>query len=228
MTFKLASLRPVLDDLAQRFAALTLSKPEWTHAAHLAIGLWHATRYGRDDALARLRSGIRRLNESHGVANTTTGGYHETVTRAYVELLAAFTQHHAALTPAAQAEKLLSCPLAARSALLKFYSRERGAAVMPHPQTLAARALPALLALYCAASFVHFWHNAEFLMESPNLPGWLTRVQVYAVRLGPLGNDERRDLVGGRSRSVGPGRRRGATRRTVSAFVSPSTSASAV
>jgi hypothetical protein len=51
----------VLDDLAQRFAALTLPKPEWTHAAHLAIGLWHASRYGRDDALARLRSGIRLL-----------------------------------------------------------------------------------------------------------------------------------------------------------------------
>jgi [ribosomal protein S5]-alanine N-acetyltransferase len=115
----------VLDDLAQRFSALTLSKPEWTHAAHLAIGLWHVSRYGRDDALARLRSGIRRLNESHGVANTTTGGYHETVTRAYVELLAAFNRQHAALSPAAQVEQLFGGQLAARSALLKFYSRER-------------------------------------------------------------------------------------------------------
>jgi hypothetical protein len=56
--------------------------------------------------------------------------------------------------------------------------------VIPQPQTLAARALPALLALYCATSFVHFWHNAEFLMDYPNLPAWLTRVQVYAVWLG--------------------------------------------
>jgi hypothetical protein len=56
--------------------------------------------------------------------------------------------------------------------------------VVPRPQTPAARALPALLALYCAASFAHFWHNAEFLMQYPNLPACLTRMQVYAVWLG--------------------------------------------
>jgi hypothetical protein len=38
--------------------------------------------------------------------------------------------------------------------------------------------------LYCVASFVHFAHNAEFLADYPNLPAWLTRVQVYAVWLG--------------------------------------------
>lgn len=48
----------------------------------------------------------------------------------------------------------------------------------------AARALPALLLAYCAASFTHFWHNAEFLMDYPNLPAWLTRAQVYGVWLG--------------------------------------------
>jgi hypothetical protein len=52
--------------------------------------------------------------------------------------------------------------------------------------------LPILVLTYCAASLVHFAHNAEFLMEYPNLPAWLTRVQVYAVwvaitALGVLG-----------------------------------------
>jgi hypothetical protein len=50
--------------------------------------------------------------------------------------------------------------------------------------SLAGSALPVLLLLYGAASFAHFAHNAEFLTEYPNLPGWLTRVQVYAVWLG--------------------------------------------
>jgi RimJ/RimL family protein N-acetyltransferase len=115
----------VLDDLAHRFAALTLPKPEWTHAGHLAVGLWHVSRYGRADALSKLRDGIRRLNESHGVANTPSGGYHETVTRAYAELLAAFAERHAELTPAARFEELLAGPLAGRAALLRFYTRER-------------------------------------------------------------------------------------------------------
>ena len=37
----------------------------------------------------------------------------------------------------------------------------------------------ALLGIYCAASLVHFTHNAEFLSAYPNLPAWLTRSEVY-------------------------------------------------
>ena len=114
-----------LDDLVRRCAALTLPKRDWTHAAHLAVGLWHVRRYGRDDALARLRPGISRLNESHGTVNSSTGGYHETVTRAYVQLLAAFAASHAALTEAQCVTELLGDPLADKEALLHFYSSAR-------------------------------------------------------------------------------------------------------
>lgn len=44
--------------------------------------------------------------------------------------------------------------------------------------------LYALLALYCATSFIHFAHNAQFLKDYPNMPAWLTPLQVYAVWLG--------------------------------------------
>jgi hypothetical protein len=48
--------------------------------------------------------------------------------------------------------------------------------------------LPPLLLLvaaaYCIASFVHFFHNAEYLAEYPNMPAWLLRWQVYATWLG--------------------------------------------
>jgi hypothetical protein len=37
----------------------------------------------------------------------------------------------------------------------------------------------ALLAIYCAASLIHFVHNAQFLSEYPNLPAWLTSAKVY-------------------------------------------------
>jgi len=114
-----------LEDLVRRFTERTLTKPEWTHAAHLAVGLWHVGRYGRDDALERLRSAITRLNESHGTVNSATGGYHETITRAYVELLSAFAARHAGTTPAERVTALLADPLADKKALLRFYSRER-------------------------------------------------------------------------------------------------------
>ena len=112
-----------LDDLVRRFVACTLPKREWTHAAHLAVGLWHVCRYGRTDALSRLRAAITRLNESHGTMNSPTGGYHETITRAYVELLTAFAARHGDKTVAGRVNALLADPLADRNALLRFYSR---------------------------------------------------------------------------------------------------------
>ena len=48
------------------------------------------------------------------------------------------------------------------------------------PSTL----LPPLAALYCAASLAHFFHNAEFCGDYPNLPAWITRASVYATWIG--------------------------------------------
>ena len=114
-----------LEDLVRRFVERTLPKPEWTHAAHLAVGMWHVCRYGRDDALLRLRRDITRLNESHGTVNSATGGYHETITRAYVHLLDAFAARDADKTVAQRVTALLNDPLADKKALLRFYSRDR-------------------------------------------------------------------------------------------------------
>ena len=114
-----------LDELVRRFEACALPRPEWTHAAHLCVGLWHVCRYGPEAALARLRLGIRRLNESNGVVNSATSGYHETITSAYVQLLAAFADRHADVSLADSVERLLAGELAERSALLKFFSRAR-------------------------------------------------------------------------------------------------------
>ena len=120
------ALFPDLDDFAARFAACRIAKSEWTHLAHLAIGMWHIHTYGADDALTRLRNGIRRLNDSHGTLNTETSGYHETVTRAYVQLLSQFLDACPSAMPLAERVSLLSAsPLADRAALLTFYSRER-------------------------------------------------------------------------------------------------------
>jgi hypothetical protein len=45
------------------------------------------------------------------------------------------------------------------------------------------KALPWLLVLYCAASLLHFAHNAEYLADYPNLPEWLSRSGVYVAWL---------------------------------------------
>jgi adenylate kinase family enzyme len=112
--------------LGGRFEACAIPEKGWTHAAHLTVGIWHVERYGRQDALARLRTGIRRLNESHGKVNSATAGYHETITAAYVTLLSQLLdRRHEGETLGALVTRLLEGPLAARDMLLAFYSRER-------------------------------------------------------------------------------------------------------
>jgi hypothetical protein len=113
-----------LDSLVARFHSRTLPKSEWTHQAHLSVGTWHVHRLGPDEALLRLRTGIRLLNDAHGTPNTASSGYHETITRAYVMLLADFIASRDGQPAASCAQSLLAGPLAARDALLTFYSKD--------------------------------------------------------------------------------------------------------
>ena len=91
--------------------------------AHLAVGLWHVDRYGAGEALARLRDGIRKLNDSHGTINSASSGYHETITRAYVQLLLEFNERRTAPMPLPErVSRLCKSKLARRDGLLNFYS----------------------------------------------------------------------------------------------------------
>jgi hypothetical protein len=120
-----AAAKLPLDDLAARFCAATLPLTQLTHEAHLRVGAWHVARFGASEALLRLRTAIRRLNDAHGGANTATSGYHETITAAYVTLIAAFLDSCDASEPlAARVERLLASPLADRTVLLRFWSRD--------------------------------------------------------------------------------------------------------
>ena len=78
---------PHVPELVARFESGTLPREEWTHHAHLTVGLWYASRLPYDEALRAVSDGIRRLNAAHGVPTTPTRGYHETITRFYVRVL---------------------------------------------------------------------------------------------------------------------------------------------
>ncbi len=58
----------------------SLPKREWTHAAHFAAALWLLRAEGAA-AHARMPPAIRAYNEATGVANTDSGGYHDTTSR---------------------------------------------------------------------------------------------------------------------------------------------------
>ncbi|MFN2376107.1 MAG: hypothetical protein ABR538_06200 [Candidatus Binatia bacterium] len=118
-------MKPLTDRLAEGFLALTLPKTEWTHTAHLRVGLWHLLRHSCDEALAMLRTGIRALNESHGVANTETGGYHETITRFYVWRIATFLDTAGRERPVDELAEELVRVHGDKELPLRYWSRER-------------------------------------------------------------------------------------------------------
>jgi hypothetical protein len=115
-----------VDAFVRRFRQRTLRKGEWTHEAHLIVGTWHVHQHGVDAAIALLRDRIRALNEAHGVANTDCGGYHETITRAYVHLIAAFLANcnSGEIGFPDCIRTLLRSPLAKRDVLLDYYSKD--------------------------------------------------------------------------------------------------------
>lgn len=103
----------------------TLPKAEWTHHAHLRAGLWHVLTFGEDEALRLMRERITRYNVSVGTANTDTSGYHETLTRFYVGVVAGFVKEcQTAMTTDALAD-LLIARHGDRELPLRFYSRAR-------------------------------------------------------------------------------------------------------
>jgi hypothetical protein len=106
------------------FEAAAIPAVAWTHRAHLTVGTSYVLRFGSEEALERMRSGILRLNRSHGTPETDSRGYHETITRAYVTLLAGFL---ATLppggSPGSVVAAVLASPLAERDVLFQYYSR---------------------------------------------------------------------------------------------------------
>ena len=101
----------------------TLPKSQWTHAAHFAAAVWLLGRPDIDAVLV-LPQWIRAYNEHTGVANTDTGGYHETITLASLRGARSFmASHGGGLADCCNA--LMVSPLGHPDWLLAYWSRER-------------------------------------------------------------------------------------------------------
>ena len=112
------------DEFLRQFENQTIPQEEWNHRAHLKIAYLMLTRVPFAEALRRVRDGVRALNAAHGLVETPTRGYHETVTHAWLQLVAAMLRQFG---PADSADTFLDAQsqLGSNRALLFFYSRDR-------------------------------------------------------------------------------------------------------
>ena len=114
-----------MDDasLWDAFSKQTLPAAAWTHEAHLRIAWMHLRSHAVDEAHVFMRAGIIRLNQSHGLVESPTRGYHETITRVWLLLVhGAMSRHDASDSVAFLAAAGGSLGV---NATLRHYSKER-------------------------------------------------------------------------------------------------------
>ncbi len=114
-----------LDDasLWPAFTRSRLPEPEWKHRTHLRVAFLHLARFGLEEAHLRMRVGIIRLNQAHGLEETAERGYHETLTHVWLSLALAareFGPREAGSDAFVDAHP----ELLEKSAPLRFYTRE--------------------------------------------------------------------------------------------------------
>jgi hypothetical protein len=112
-----------LDDSALwiAFHARTLPETAWTHVAHLRVAWMYLARHSLDEAHLLMRVGIIRLNSAHGLVETPQRGYHETLTRVWLALVAAAR----ARDQSADSRAFVATHALGRDAPLRHYTRER-------------------------------------------------------------------------------------------------------
>lgn len=89
--YKFLSSPEAFAEFVVAWEAGALRKSDWTHAAHVAVGTNYAVRHPAT-AFQRMKTGVIRHNEAVGTKNSDTSGYHETLTRLWIEVLTNFVR----------------------------------------------------------------------------------------------------------------------------------------
>jgi len=107
----------------RQFEDQSLPRDAWNHRAHLKVAYLYLTRFQFDESLRRMRAGVRAYNAAHGIVETPTGGYHDTITCAWMQLVHVTLQQFG---PADSADAFFDSQsqLNSQRTLLLFYSRD--------------------------------------------------------------------------------------------------------
>jgi hypothetical protein len=82
------------EEFLGQFEACTLPYVHWTHRAHLRVAYIYVTRHGLAGAIPKATAGIRAYNKSQNIVDTPTSGYRETMTVAWLHIVAAMLAEH--------------------------------------------------------------------------------------------------------------------------------------
>ena len=107
-------------EIVQKFEACQYAPEEFTHTHHLTVACWYLCTLDRPEALVRMRSGLKRF-----IAHYGKQGYHETITRFWMELLAAYLEDLPAEMSLVSKVNCAVQRYASKQILFSYYTRER-------------------------------------------------------------------------------------------------------
>ncbi|HVM22274.1 MAG TPA: hypothetical protein VM308_03085 [Sphingomicrobium sp.] len=112
--------------LGEGLLTRTLTRGEWTHEAHLAATTYLLLERPDIDLDRELPGLIRRFNESVGGVNSDSEGYHDTITRTFLQGVRLFLAEANLGEPLHETvNELLLSPMGGRDWPLRFYSPQR-------------------------------------------------------------------------------------------------------
>jgi hypothetical protein len=136
------------DELMRQFESRSLSFDIWRrHRTHAKVAFLHLRKYSFDDALQKVRAGIKDINAKNHVPDGPLEGYNETTTHALMRLIHATMKAYGEVFPTPNADAFFEThpQLATKHVLRCFYSPQR----REHPDAKRQFVEPDLAPLPC-------------------------------------------------------------------------------
>jgi hypothetical protein len=114
-------------ELLRQFEQRTLPFKQWTHRAHVKVAFLYLRSHPFDEALARMRAGVKAYNAANNVPEGPQRGYNETTTHAFMRLVDATMRAYGEMFPTPDADSFCDThpQLLSKHVLRLFYSPQR-------------------------------------------------------------------------------------------------------
>lgn len=106
-------------EVVAKFENLEFALQEFTHMRHVTVASWYLCTMTSTEALVRMRAGLQRFIVHHD-----REGYHETITRFWMELLGEFLQRMPGETSLVERINRAVETHRDKDILFRYYSRE--------------------------------------------------------------------------------------------------------
>ena len=115
------------DEFLSSFEECTLPFEDWTHRAHVKVAFLYLRKFDFDEAVSRMRQGVKAYNSANRVPDSKTMGYNETTTVAFMHLVHSIDREYSDTFPTSNADVFCDThpQLLSKHVLRFFYSPER-------------------------------------------------------------------------------------------------------